>query len=331
LGQTALDWDGALDLMGPPKVEWGSSGNWTYWQYMPPMLNYSRNVSGYPPRSIDRLLDAMQLLLIAPGVDAAKKRLLAIRSVQWGVDLFYMWKGRGFGAMFKTNGGHAVGRYAPTLLAAGLLTGAVGDEMKAGMARMNNGTSDRCGFDVGNVMWYWADTDRITYGVFNIPGCGGYSTYLDQVNSLYVDPEHLGDNGTLSTEGGGNSQMSVDRCSGPYQAINNGPLVATLNLIQGIPALRPIAFELLVPYMKQRLQYGSYCRDDHAPRIYGPMWGRCEGGGNAGWPCTSDASCPSSTCANDGDMQYTSWFALNMLKQYDACYDAKSCAGMEGL
>ncbi len=70
--------------LGPPKVEWGARGNYPYWQYMPPMYNFGGNVSGYPPRSLAPLLDAMQLLAIDGAGHEADKRLLAIRAVQMG-------------------------------------------------------------------------------------------------------------------------------------------------------------------------------------------------------------------------------------------------------
>ena len=325
----------ALDYLAPPKVEWGASGDWPYWQQMPPYLNFGRTDTGYPSAKMEPLLEALQLLTLNPGAYTAEKDLLAIRAVQWGIDYYYMWKARNYGPMYKTNGGHSVGRYQPTLVAAALMTGATGTAMQTDMQRMNvnvysgDGTADRCGFDVGNVMWYFTDTAKAIYGVYNITGCGGYSLYTKQTNSLYIDPAHVGDNGRL-TINADNDAGDVGTCTGAYQGINNGPMLGTVNLIKAIPALRAIDFDLLEGYTMQRLDSGAYCRADQDPANNG-FWGECSGGTNSGWPCRSAGDCGTGSCIRDGDVQYTSWFGWNMLKQYRSCYDAKTCAGMEGL
>jgi hypothetical protein len=320
-------WEDAVDRLGPPKIEWGASGNYTYWQYMPPMYNFASHESGYPPRSFQALLDAAQLLALDGSGHEAEKRLLAIRTVQWGIDLYYMWKARGFGAMYKPNGGHAVGRYLAPVLAAALLTGPDGDAMKADLMRVNNGTSDKCGFDVSGELWHWSDTDRVLYGYFNIPGCGGYSDYTQQTNSNYVDPAHLGDNGRLA-ENADNSASDVNSCFGAYQPITLGPTQATANLVRAIPAARAIAYEHMIPYVTRVVDHGAYCRPDHTPAAdYAQAFGTCDGGVNVGEQCRNAQDCPSAGCVGDNN-QYTSWLARNMWAKYEDCYDTNSCPGM---
>jgi hypothetical protein len=324
---TGGPWEEALDAMAPPKVEWGASGNWTYWQYMPPMYNFSGNPSGYPPRSMQGLLGAMQLLAVDATGHEEEKRLLAIRSVQWGLDYYYMWKARGFGAMYQPNGGHAVGRYLPTIMAAALLTGSVGDQMKQDLLRVNNGTADKCGFDVSGELWTWSDTGRTLYGYFNIPGCGGYSDYTKQTNSNYVDPAHLGDNGRLAVNED-NDANDVNSCFGAYQGITIGPTLSTANLVRAIPAARALAYEGMFPYVERMVEHGAYCRPDHTPpATYAEAFPKCEGGAAEGEPCRKSTDCPGGTCGSFS-MQYTSWLALNMWAKYAACYDTNACPGM---
>ena len=320
-------WDEALDKMGPPKVEWGASGNYSYWQYMPPMYNFSSNPSGYPPRSMQGLLDAMQLLAIDGTGHEEEKRLLAIRSVQWGIDYYYMWKARGFGAMYKPNGGHAVGRYLPTIVAAALLTGPTGDEMKQDLLRVNNGSADKCGFDISGELWTWPDTGRTLYGYFNIPGCGGYNDYTSQTNSNCVDPAHLGDNGRLAVNGD-NDANDVNSCFGAYQPITIGPTLSTANLVRAIPAVRALAYEGMIPYVERMIEHGAYCRPDHTPpATYSVAFTTCEAGAAAGEQCRNANDCPGGSCGSFS-MQYTSWLARNMWAKYASCYDTNSCPGM---
>jgi hypothetical protein len=320
-------WESALDRMGPPKVEWGAGGNWTYWQYMPPMYNFSSNPSGYPPRSMEGLLGAMQLLAIDGTGHEQDKRLLAVRSVQWGIDYYYMWKARGFGAMYKPNGGHAVGRYLPTIVAAALLTGPTGDQMKQDLLRVNNGTGDKCGFDISGELTTWPDTGRTLYGYFNIPGCGGYSDYTKQTNSNYVDPAHLGDNGRLEVNAN-NDANDVNSCFGAYQAITIGPTLSTANLVRAIPAARAIAYDPMFTYVERMVDHGAYCRPDHTPpATYARAFPTCEGGAAAGEQCRNGSDCPGGSCGSFS-MQYTSWLARNMWAKYASCYDDNSCPGM---
>jgi hypothetical protein len=321
-------WAAAVDRMGPPKVEWAAGGDWPYWQYMPPLYNFSGNVSGYPPRSTAPLLDAMQLLAIDGAGHEAEKRLLTIRAVQWGLDNYYMWKARGFGAMYRPNGGHAVGRYLAPVVAAALMRGPAGDPMRSDMSRVNNGTADRCGFDISGEIHYWPDTDRVLYGYFNIPGCGGYTDYTRQTNSNYVDPSHMGDNGRLA-ENADNDAADVGSCFGAYQPITVGPTHSTANLIRAIPAARAIAFEHLIPYVTRMVDQGASCRSDQAGS-YVRAFGTCDGGTSAGEQCRNNRDCPGSSCTGNQN-QYTSWLARNMWTAYADCYDARTCPGMEGL
>lgn len=323
-------WKDAVSLLGPPKVEWGARGNYTYWQYMPPMYNFSNNPSGYAPRSLSPLLDAMQLLAIDGTGHETDKQLLAIRAVQMGVDYYYMWKAGGYGALYRPNGGHAVGRYLAPLVAAALITGNEGDAMKAGLQRVNNGTDDRCGFDISGELHYWSDTDRVLYGYSNIDGCGGYNDYTRQTNSNYVDPDHLGDNGRLA-QNEDNDFDDVNSCFGAYQGITAGPTHTTANLARAVPAMRAIAFEHLFTYAARMFDHGAYCRPDHTPAAeYAPAFGSCQDGINRGDPCNNDNDCPDSNCS-DHRIQYTSWLARHMWGNYAHCYDDNSCPGMEGL
>lgn len=320
-------WEDALDTMGPPKVEWGASGNYSYWQYMPPMYNFSGNPSGYPPRSIEGPLGAMQLLAIDDTGHEDDKRLLAIRSVQWGIDYYYMWKARGFGPMYQPNGGHAVGRYLPTIVAAALIGGPTGDEMKQDLLRVNNGTADKCGFDISGELWTWPDTGRTLYGYFNIPGCGGYNDYTKQTNSNYVDPAHLGDNGRLAVNAD-NDANDVNSCFGAYQAITIGPTLTTANLVRAIPAARALAYDGMIPYVERMFAHGAYCRPDHTPpATYDVAFTTCEGGAAAGEQCRNNNDCPGGSCGSYS-MQYTSWLARNMWAKYASCYDTNACPGM---
>lgn len=320
-------WEEAVALLGPPKVEWGAQGNYSYWQYMPPMYNFAGNPSGYPPRSLSPLLDAMQLLAIDGTGHEADKQLLAICAVQMGVDYYYMWKANGYGALYRPNGGHAVGRYLAPLVAAALLTGTEGDEMKADLQRVNNGTADRCGFDISGELHYWSDTDRVLYGYYNIDGCGGYSDYTRQTNSNYVDPDHQGDNGRLA-ENEDNDFDDVNSCFGAYQGITAGPAHTTANLARAIPAIRDIVFEHLIPYATRVYDHGAYCRPDHTPAAeYASAFGVCEGGTNVDDPCGNDNDCPDATCSGH-HIQYTSWLARHMWSAYAHCYDDNSCQGM---
>ena len=322
-----ISWDDALDRMGPPKVEWGAGGNYSYWQYMPPMYNFSSNPSGYPPRSMAGLLDAMQLLAIDGTGHETQKRLLAIRSVQWGIDYYYMWKARGFGAMYQPNGGHAVGRYLPTIIAAALVTGTTGDEMKQDLLRVNKGTADKCGFDISGELWTWSDTGRTLYGYFNIPGCGGYSDYTQQTNSNYVDPAHLGDNGRLEVNAD-NDANDVNSCFGAYQPITIGPTLSTANLVRAIPAARALAYDGMITYVERVFDHGAYCRPDHTPpATYDEAFTTCNGGGASGDQCRNNNDCPGGSCGSFS-MQYTSWLARNMWAKYAGCYDTNGCPGM---
>jgi hypothetical protein len=323
-------WDSALARLGPPKVEWGATGNYPYWQYMPPMYNFGGNPSGYPPRSTSPLLDAMQLLAIDGTGYEAEKRLLTIRAVQMGLDYYYMWKANDYGALYRPNGGHAVGRYLAPLVAAALMQGSEGDAMRTDMARVNNGTADRCGFDISGEIRHWSDTDRVLYGYYNITGCGGYSDYTQQTNSNYVDPAHLGDNGRLA-ENSDNDFNDVNSCFGAYQGITVGPAQSTANLARAIPAVRAIAFEHLTRYAARMFDHGAYCRPDHTPSAtYAQAFGTCDGGVNAGEQCRNNNDCPSSDCTGNSH-QYSSWLARNMWAAYADCYDSNSCPGMEGL
>lgn len=322
-----MSWQDALDKMAPPKVEWGASGNYSYWQYMPPMYNFSGNRSGYPPRSMEGLLDAMQLLAIDGAGHEQDKRLLAIRSVQWGIDYYYMWKARGFGAMYSPNGGHAVGRYLPTIVAAALLTGAIGDAMKQDVQRVSNGTGDKCGFDIPGELWTWTDTGRTLYGYFNIPGCDGYSDYTKQTNSNYVDPAHMGDNGRLAVNAD-NDANDVNSCFGAYQPITIGPTLSTANLVRAIPAVRALAYQPMIVYVERMFEHGAYCRPDHTPpATYAEAFPTCVGGAADGEQCRNSNDCPGGSCASFS-MQYTSWMARNMWAKYASCYDTSSCPGM---
>lgn len=320
-------WQDALDAMGPPKVEWGAGGNYTYWQYMPPMYNFSGNASGYPPRSMAGLLNAMQLLAIDGTGHEQDKRLLAIRSVQWGIDYYYMWKARGFGAMYRPNGGHAVGRYLPTVIAAALMAGPTGDAMKQDLLRVNNGTADKCGFDISGELWTWEDTGRTLYGYFNIPGCGGYSDYTKQTNSNYVDPAHLGDNGRLEVNAD-NDANDVNSCFGAYQPITVGSTLTTANLVRAIPAARELAYDGMMIYVDRMFDHGAYCRPDHTPpATYDEAFPTCEGGAADGDQCRNGNDCPGGSCGSYS-MQYVSWLARNMWAKYADCYDDDSCPGM---
>lgn len=327
---TGKTWEVALDLMAPPKVEWGATGNWPYWQYMPPMYNFSMHKSGYPPRTMSDLLDSMQLLAIDGAGHEAQKRLLTIRSVQWGLDYYYMWKANGYGALYKPNGGHAVGRYLPTVIAAALMGGSLGTEMKSDMLRVNNGTGDKCGFDIPGELFHWSDTGRVLYGYFNIEGCGTYNNYTRQTNSNYVDPNHIGDNGRLEVNKD-NDEADVNSCSGAYQSITVGPTQTTANLIRAIPAARDIAYDHMLTYINRMYDNGYYCSEDHLPaEKYVSAFGRCDGGTNAGEQCRNKSDCGGSACIGNRN-QYTSWMARNMWEKYKDCYDTKSCSGMEGL
>jgi len=322
-----MSWEEALDTMAPPKVEWGASGNYQYWQYMPPMYNFAGNPSGYPPRSMEGLLEAMQLLAIDGTGHEQDKKLLAIRSVQWGIDYYFMWKARGFGAMYRPNGGHAVGRYLPTIVAAALLTGANGDEMKQDLLRLNNGTADKCGFDISGEISTWPDTGRTLYGYFNIPGCDGYSDYTKQTNSNYVDPAHLSDNGRLAVNED-NDASDVNSCFGAYQAITIGPALSTANLVRAIPAARAIAYDSMVTYVERMFDHGAFCRPDHTPpATYSQAFTTCAGGAADGEQCRNTKDCPGGSCGSFS-MQYTSWLARNMWAKYASCYDTNSCPGM---
>jgi hypothetical protein len=320
-------WQRALDLMGPPKVEWGASGNYIYWQYMPPMLNFSGNVSGYPPRSMAGLLDAMQLLVLDGAGHEDEKRLLTLRSVQWGLDLHAMWKARGYGKMYTPNGGHAVGRYLPTVIAAALLKGPLGDQMKQDLQRVNTEPTDKCAFDIPGEISRWEDTGRTLYGYVNTVGCGPYNDYTKQTNSNLVDPAHLGDNGRLAVNEH-NSAGDVNSCFGAYQAITAGPTHATANLVRAIPAARALAYQHLIPYIERMFSDGALCRPDHTPPAsHATAFATCEGGPAQGEQCRNKADCPGSTCVGS-TVQYTSWLARNLWARYAACYDTNSCPGM---
>jgi len=333
-----VSWDDALDFLAPPKVEWGARGNVPFWQYMPPMFNFGGAFSGYPSGMFAPLTNALQLLSIDDTNVAEKKKLLTVRAVQWGLDYYFMWKALGYGSMYRPNGGHAVGRYLPTLIAAGLMTGPLGDQMKFDMQRVNQdpftGDGSKCGFSLTGEIFNWSSTGRTLFGYYNIPGCSGYSTYLVQTNSNYVDANFRGDNGRLA-ENADNGPGNVASCRGAYQAITVGPTHSAANLVLAIPALRPIAFDHLISYVDRVFDNGYQCRDDHIANGSAPYdraFGVCEGGSNPGEQCITDSYCQGGgTCVARNNTQYTSWLARNMWDKYRQCYTNKTCSGMEGL
>jgi hypothetical protein len=294
------------------------------------MYNFSKDVSGYGPRSMQGLLDAMQLLAVSGQGNEAAKRLLTIRSVQWGLDLYFMWKARGFGVMYKPNGGHAVGRYLAPVVAAALMTGTLGSEMKTNMKRVNNGTVDKCGFDIPAELSYWPDTGKVLYGYVNMTGCGEFGDYTSQVNANYVDPSHVGDNGRLAVNAH-NTAAAVSTCAGAYQPVTSGPTQSTANLIRAIPAARAIAYTHMLTYIDRMMEKGNACRADQTPsKGYVQTFGRCVAGTNAGEQCRSGSDCPGSSCSGNTH-QYSSWLARNLWEKYKGCYDNKTCPGMSGL
>lgn len=328
-GKTVSDpsWADALDVMAPPKVEWGASGNYPFWQYMPPMLNFSGNVSGYPPRSLEGPIDAMQLLAIDGAGHEAEKKLLAIRSVQMGLDYYFMWKARGYGSMYAPNGGHAVGRYLPPLIAAALMKGPLGEAMKTDLQRVS-GDTDKCAFDIPGEISTWDDTKRTLYGYVNAKGCDGYNDYTKQTNSNYVDPAHLGDNGRLKVNED-NDANEVNSCFGAYQAITLGPAQATANLARAIPKARAIAYQPLFAYVDRTFAHGAHCRPDHTPKAdYEVAFSTCASGPLAGDQCRNKNDCDGATCI-EGNLQYDSWLARNMWATYAGCYDSNTCPGMK--
>lgn len=316
----------AARLMAPPKVEWGSSGDWPYWQGMPPLYNYSRSLSGYAPRMFAPLYDAMQLLLVDAAGHEDEKRKLAISTVQWGVDLYFMWKARGFGPMFRPNGGHAVGRYASPVVAAALLEGPLGEQMRSDILRVNQDSPARCGFDITGELSYWPDTKRTLYGYTNVPGCSGYTDFTRQTNSCVVDPAHGGDNGRLAVNAF-NSEAAVSSCYGAYQPITVGPTLSAANLLRAIPRARALAYSELIPYATRVFDEGAHCRPDQGGGRE-PLFGRCAGGVNAGRVCTPGAQCPGSTCVGHNH-QYGSNLAMNLWDVYRDCYDSQTCPGMK--
>ncbi len=328
-----LNWDQALGDLAFPTADWGADYPATQvshakYGWAAPISNGYRAYE--PAEHVNAALS--HLLFAASGADVAKKRLLAIRAVQQGLDLLAIYRdgdlntvgGRTRGG-FNPNGGHAVGRLTQALLAAQALSPLDGQWKALFQALYATPQGPLLAAETGQFSWN-ATSAQYTYGVVNVPGLA--ATYRQNctatvvsncqgVNSIMADPAGLYDDwpedGTYLNQGA-------------YQAIAWNSTVVTATFIRAAPALRTFAFPGTVAYVRRMVDEGT--RVNTAVTTPLKPLSACATGLNAGRVCRTSADCGGATCTNKQTnfSRYT-WPAVNVWQHYDACLDARTCPG----
>jgi len=310
---TVVNWDDALTTLEAVKPDWayGYAGIESF----APSANYGTR-NGYLAYSMGAIYqNAYQVLFAASGSNIAKRDLLRIHFLQYGLDLYGILKyGAGknhtYGGSWPAKGGYGTGRYAPILYAAALVSDS--ENRKALLA-------DRLSTNLKKQSF--AETNQITrgqtqmvYGAISVPGGVTYTSSSN--NMIIADPNGLRD-------GFGSS------CPAPYQSITFPSFWAQASFIRMVPEMRSIAFSGLLEYVDRMITDGPVpC----GTRIYGI----CTSGPDAGRVCrNANSDCGGGgTCsrpsANFREEEYLSWPAMNSWFAFDGCYANSSCSGMSG-
>jgi len=319
------NWDSALSALESVKPDWGG-------------VSISGNEGIHPYFNLDELADsgrtevylgpyydnAFQILFEASGADIAKRDLLRIHFVQYGLDILSMIKyGAGkpgdnhdYGGWWPAAGGYGMGRYAPALITAALI------DNKGFVELMNDRKSSALKRQTfANTNQIFPGQTQVLYGCESVAGGRSYATA-----KCRADPNGLAD----KYDGG---------CPGEYQGGTFPTFWAEANMIRLVPAAKAIAWQPFLDYVARITDLGpdgGFVGNCNEREI-----GRCIGGPNDGWVMlASNDVCPGAT-ASAGDSRSSnasmrspsenSWSSMNAWYVYDDCYLDCSCTGMEGL
>ncbi len=310
-GLMLTDWTKALSIVESVKFDW--PGSYLAAQTAHAKWNYDGVKSGYTPGPHGDALEAFAMLLVDDSGNEAKKRLLALRVVQWGEDTIQIMKyhplksGRTY-AGWPADGGHKVARYGPALFAAAAIND--GGKRLEMFRLIKNSELERQTFPELNQ--HFQGKTQVLYGANSVSG--GTVYYLTTSNTIIADPE-----GTQDGHG---------MCPGVYQDIAFPAMWTQAVVLKSMPKTAEVMDERYFAYVKRMVDKGTVC-DDVSKSGLKPF-GQCVAGADAGLVCHSNAHCPGSTCsyvpANYSNSQYNSILAQNVWFQYNGCLMDGTCS-----
>lgn len=345
-------WDQSLEALLEPKMEWFY--DWPGTEDGMAARNSSTSgtvvVTGYGPTRHKPVNEALLWLTMDPaqqGGSADKKRLLAIRAAEQGMDICSVVLHGGSAGdspgeygVFPANGGHSVGRYARTIVAATML------HHKACLAALAKTADNHLkSFCVGGT-----DDGQRCGDHWGLATCGGGGACVASTNPADICDEHLatfaetGQQQHANTHGAkgagialygvwnslvhaytpdGNNPIYADvygwidggssdenGCPAQYQDIAWPAFQGELPVLKAIPATWPYVNPTYFEYMDRMFRVGTHCApDNRAVKPGGDQSANtaqvvqlCAGGTDAGRPCLLDSQCDGGSCTANGPL-----------------------------